>query len=108
MFSIAKEMIQAGWNSDSCWPNNSSKPTPLRKQGSESSFQHLVRNRYHHPRTHCLIGYKFRTQVSRALNTVTFLTAGVSAAFPGKGIDNVTGGGAPVWTGGFVNVVINF
>ena len=47
-------------------------------------------------------------EYSRALNTVTFLTAGVSAAFPGKGIDNVTGGGAPVWTGGFVNVVINF
>ena len=36
------------------------------------------------------------------------LTAGVSVSFPGAGIDNVIGGSADPWTGGFVNVVLNF
>ena len=44
----------------------------------------------------------------RVLNRNTFLTAGVSASFPGAGIDAVVGGNAPTWTGGFVNVVFNF
>jgi hypothetical protein len=47
-------------------------------------------------------------EYSRIINRNTFLTAGVSASFPGAGIDNVVGGNAPTWTGGFVNVVINF
>jgi hypothetical protein len=38
----------------------------------------------------------------------TSLTAGVSAAFAGAGIDNVVGGDAPTWTKGFINVVVNF
>lgn len=45
---------------------------------------------------------------SRIINRNTFLTAGISVSFPGEGIDNVIGGDASPWTGGFVNVVINF
>lgn len=45
---------------------------------------------------------------SRIVNRNTFLTAGVSISFPGEGIDNVIGKDASPWTGGFVNVVINF
>ena len=47
-------------------------------------------------------------EYSRIINRNTFLTAGVSAAFPGKGIRNVVGGRVPAWTGGFLNVVVNF
>ncbi|WP_235822671.1 alginate export family protein [Pseudogemmobacter blasticus] len=47
-------------------------------------------------------------EYSRIINRNTFLTAGVSVSFPGAGIDNVIGGDASPWTGGFVNVVINF
>ncbi|TCP39081.1 alginate export family protein [Rhodovulum marinum] len=47
-------------------------------------------------------------EYSRIINRNTFLTAGVSVSFPGDGIDNVVGGSADPWTGGFVNVVINF
>lgn len=47
-------------------------------------------------------------EYSRIINRNTFLTAGVSVSYPGAGIDNVVGGNAPIWTGGFVNVVINF
>jgi hypothetical protein len=47
-------------------------------------------------------------EYSRIITRNTFLTAGFSASFPGAGIDNVTGGSADPWTGGFVNVVVNF
>ncbi|MBI1386630.1 MAG: hypothetical protein GC150_17115 [Rhizobiales bacterium] len=47
-------------------------------------------------------------EYSRIINRNTFLTAGVSVSFPGEGIDNVIGRDASPWTGGFVNVVINF
>lgn len=47
-------------------------------------------------------------EYSRIINRNTFLTAGVSVSFPGAGIDTVTGGSADPWTGGFVNVVVNF
>ncbi|MEL7091599.1 MAG: alginate export family protein [Pseudomonadota bacterium] len=47
-------------------------------------------------------------EYSRIINRNTFLTAGVSVSFPGAGIDNVIGGSADPWTGGFVNVVFNF
>ena len=47
-------------------------------------------------------------EYSRIINRNTFLTAGVSVSFPGAGIDDVVGGSADPWTGGFVNVVINF
>ena len=47
-------------------------------------------------------------EYSRIINRNTFLTAGVSVSFPGAGIDDVIGGSADPWTGGFVNVVINF
>jgi hypothetical protein len=47
-------------------------------------------------------------EYSRIINRNMFLTAGVSVSFPGAGIANVTGGSADPWTGGFLNVVINF
>ena len=47
-------------------------------------------------------------EYSRIINRNTFLTAGVSISFPGAGIDDVVGGSAAPWTGGFVNVVFNF
>ncbi|WP_330999412.1 alginate export family protein [Sphingomonas sp. IC-56] len=37
-----------------------------------------------------------------------FLTAGVSASFPGAGIKASFPGKAPTWTGAFVNVVVNY
>ncbi|SIS65207.1 Alginate export [Roseivivax lentus] len=47
-------------------------------------------------------------EYSRIINRNTFLTAGVSASFPGEAIDNVIGTSAEPWTGGFLNVVVNF
>ncbi|EPX75784.1 hypothetical protein Salmuc_05422 [Salipiger mucosus DSM 16094] len=47
-------------------------------------------------------------EYSRIINRNTFLTAGLSVSFPGAGIDDVVGGSADTWTGGFVNVVVNF
>lgn len=47
-------------------------------------------------------------EYNRVINRNTFLSAGVAVSFPGRGIDNIVGGTAPTWTGGFVNVVINF
>lgn len=47
-------------------------------------------------------------EYSRIIIRNTFLTAGISVSFPGAGIDNVIGGNADPWTGGFVNVVVNF
>jgi hypothetical protein len=49
----------------------------------------------------------------RVINANTFLTAGVSASFPGAGIEGtvrgtLAGGDLPVWLGGFVNVVVNY
>lgn len=45
---------------------------------------------------------------NRALNRNTFLSAGIAVSFPGAGIDGAYGGSAPVWTGGYVNLVVNF
>lgn len=47
-------------------------------------------------------------EYNRVINPNTFLTAGVSASFAGAGIDNVVGGSAPTWYGGFLNVVVNY
>lgn len=47
-------------------------------------------------------------EYSRVINRNTFLTAGFSASFPGAGVNDIVGGDAPVWTGGFVNVVVNY
>jgi len=44
----------------------------------------------------------------RIINRNTFLSAGVSVAAPGAGIQNVFPGSDPYWVGGFVNVVFNF
>jgi hypothetical protein len=47
-------------------------------------------------------------EYSRVINPNTFLTAGASVSFPGKGIDSLTKENSPNWLGGFVNVVVNF
>ena len=47
-------------------------------------------------------------QYSRVINPVTFLTAGLSASFPGDGIKTVAPGNTPDWVGAFVNVVLNY
>ncbi len=47
-------------------------------------------------------------EYNRIVNPNTFLTAGISVSFPGAGIDNVIGENADPWTGGFINVVVNY
>lgn len=47
-------------------------------------------------------------EYSRIINRNTYLTAGTSVSFPGKGIRNVIDGQVPKWTGGFINVVFNY
>lgn len=50
----------------------------------------------------------FFLEYSRILNRHTFLTTGLSVSIPGAGITSVFPGNVPLWTGGFVNVVVNF
>ncbi len=50
----------------------------------------------------------FFIEYNRVLNPNTYLTAGFSVSIPGPGADSVVSFDAPVWTGGFVNVVVNF
>ena len=47
-------------------------------------------------------------EYNRVLNPNTYLTAGFSVSFPGPGANSVVDADAPVWTGGFVNVVVDF
>ncbi len=47
-------------------------------------------------------------EYSRSLNPHTYLTAGFSVSFPAAGAASIANGHAPAWTGGFVNVVVNF
>ncbi|WP_421724371.1 alginate export family protein [Bauldia sp.] len=47
-------------------------------------------------------------EYTRVLNPNTFLTGGVSASFPGKGLDLAVADTPPVWLGGFVNVVVSY
>ncbi len=47
-------------------------------------------------------------EYGRIINRNTFLTAGVSVSFPGKGLELAAQRELPVWLGGFVNVVINY
>ena len=47
-------------------------------------------------------------EYSRIINRNTYLTTGVSASFPGKGLELAAQRELPVWFGGFVNVVINY
>ncbi|MDJ0820368.1 MAG: alginate export family protein [Paracoccaceae bacterium] len=47
-------------------------------------------------------------EYSRVINRNTFLTAGFSVSYPGAAIDNVIGRSADPWTGGFINVVVNY
>ncbi|MBX7527741.1 alginate export family protein [Qipengyuania vesicularis] len=50
----------------------------------------------------------FFVEYTRVLTPNIFLTGGFSISIPGEGIENAFGGDAPSWTGGFVNVVVNF
>ena len=50
----------------------------------------------------------FFVEYTRVLTSNIFLTGGFSISIPGEGIENAFGGDAPNWTGGFVNVVVNF
>lgn len=50
----------------------------------------------------------FFVEYTRILTPNIFLTGGFSISIPGKGIENAFGGDAPNWTGGFINVVVNF
>lgn len=47
-------------------------------------------------------------EYNRVLNPNAYLTAGFSVSFPGPGANSVVDADAPVWTGGFVNVVVDF
>ncbi|NTZ89839.1 alginate export family protein [Agrobacterium tumefaciens] len=47
-------------------------------------------------------------EYSRVINPNTYLTAGVSISFPGKGMNSLTADNSPNWLGGFVNVIVNF
>lgn len=47
-------------------------------------------------------------EYNRVLNPNTFLTVGLSASFPGQGIDSIVNADAPTWAGAFANVVVNF
>jgi Alginate export len=47
-------------------------------------------------------------EFNRVLNRNTFLSAGLAISVPGKGIRGVTGGEPPNWSGGYVNVVVNY
>ena len=47
-------------------------------------------------------------EYSRILNQNTFLTAGISASRPGRGLNLAAGTTLPVWYGGFVNLVVNY
>jgi hypothetical protein len=44
----------------------------------------------------------------RIVNRNTYFTSGISASFPGEGLELAAGGDLPVWLGGFVNLVINY
>jgi len=44
----------------------------------------------------------------RIVDRNTYLTTGVSASFPGEGLELAARRDLPVWLGGFVNVVINY
>lgn len=50
----------------------------------------------------------FFLEYNRVINRNTFLTAGVSVSIPGAGIRSLFPGDDPIWSGGFVNVVVNF
>ena len=50
----------------------------------------------------------FFVEYTRVLTPNIFLTGGFSLSVPGKGIEIAYGDDAPSWTGGFVNVVVNF
>ncbi|MEM9553060.1 MAG: alginate export family protein [Acidobacteriota bacterium] len=47
-------------------------------------------------------------EYNRVLNRHTFLSFGAAVSFPGRGIDDAIGRSAPNWTGGFLNIVVNF
>ena len=47
-------------------------------------------------------------EYTRALTPTAYLTGGLGVSFPGEGIQQQRGGVRDVWTGGFVNLVVQF
>ena len=58
--------------------------------------------------THAHLSDDLFLEYNRIVSQNIFLTAGLSVSFPGKGIRDTFGGHVPNWTGGFVNVVVNY
>lgn len=50
----------------------------------------------------------FFLEYTHIINPNTFLTGGVSVSVPGNGIESAAGGDAPIWSGVFLNVVVNY
>lgn len=50
----------------------------------------------------------FFLEFSRVMSANAFLTAGLSASIPGRGLNLAAGRDLPVWFGGFLNLVINY
>ncbi len=50
----------------------------------------------------------FFIEYTRIITSSIFLTCGLSVSNPGEGIERAAGGDADIWTGGFINVVINY
>jgi hypothetical protein len=57
--------------------------------------------------THAHLSDDVFIEYSRVINPNTYLTAGFSISVPGKGIRDVVPSSDPIWSGGFVNVVVN-
>lgn len=50
----------------------------------------------------------FFIEYNRIITRNIFFTAGLAISLPGQGIKDVSGGSAPNWPGGFMNIVVNF
>lgn len=58
--------------------------------------------------THAHLADDLFLEFNRVLDRNTFLSAGVAISVPGKGIRDIVGGSTPNWSGGFVNIVVNY
>ena len=47
-------------------------------------------------------------EYTRIVNPNIYVTAGFSVSVPGRGIDSIVPVKAPLWSGGFINVVVNY
>jgi hypothetical protein len=56
--------------------------------------------------TNAHLANDFFIEYSHIINRHTLLTTGLSLSIPGAGITSALPGNVPLWTGGFVNVVV--